>query len=201
MRNLKASLGRVVATGEPDSMALQRYDVEAPDRPGAFDVRYWSPVNAPVHGPDGRVALIVHRVDEVTELIRARSGRGGGERARVLEAELYTRARELQEVNERLRRAHAQEREVAPALQEAMLPAPKPVGRCSAAVRYRPAARTVTYSCAGHPLRPSCTLMAPCSFSTRPPIPRSAPAPNTPPGFRRPPHSPMAPLPSCIRTV
>ena len=45
-------------------------------------------------------------------------------RARVLEAELYTRARELQEVNERLRRAHAHEREVALALQEAMLPAP-----------------------------------------------------------------------------
>ncbi|MDQ1012935.1 PAS domain-containing protein [Streptomyces sp. V4I23] len=32
MRNLQASLLRVAATGEPDAMALQRYDVEAPAR-------------------------------------------------------------------------------------------------------------------------------------------------------------------------
>ena len=53
------------------------------------------------------MVLIVHRVEEVTELIRARGGPGSdSSQARVLEAELYTRARELQEVNERLRRAH-----------------------------------------------------------------------------------------------
>jgi serine phosphatase RsbU (regulator of sigma subunit) len=141
MRNLEASLYRALATGERDAMALQRYDVEAPDRPGEWEERYWSPVNAPVLGPDGKVALIVHRVEEVTELIRAR-GRAGGRngRARVLEAELYTRARELQELNERLRQAHSREREVALALQEAMLPARRQVSRHHrAAVRYRPA--------------------------------------------------------------
>ncbi|MGW5427360.1 PP2C family protein-serine/threonine phosphatase [Streptomyces sp. NPDC004059] len=138
MRNLAASLTRVVATGERDTMALQRYDVEHPDRPGEWEERYWSPVNAPVFGPDGRVVLVVHRVEEVTELIRAR-GRPGGGRARVLEAELYTRARELQEVNERLRQAHAREREVALVLQKAMLPAHRQVGHHRAAVRYRPA--------------------------------------------------------------
>ncbi|WP_367324854.1 PP2C family protein-serine/threonine phosphatase [Streptomyces sp. HUAS ZL42] len=138
VRNLASSLHRVIAIGERDTMALQRYDVEDPDRPGEWEVRYWSPVNAPVFGPDGRVALVVHRVEEVTELIRARGGPRGG-KARVLEAELYTRARELQEVNERLRQAHAREREVALALQEAMLPARLHVGDHRAAVRYRPA--------------------------------------------------------------
>jgi serine phosphatase RsbU (regulator of sigma subunit) len=138
MRNLAASLTRVVATGERDTMALQRYDVEHPDRPGEWEERYWSPVNAPVFGPDGKVVLLVHRVEEVTELIRARGGPSGG-RARVLEAELYTRARELQELNERLRQAHAREREVALALQRAMLPARRQVGHHHAAVRYRPA--------------------------------------------------------------
>ncbi|WP_329208533.1 SpoIIE family protein phosphatase [Streptomyces sp. NBC_00683] len=137
--NLQASLLRVVATGERDAMALQRYDVEDPDRPGRWEERYWSPVNAPVLGPDGRVALVLHRVEEVTELIRARGGRFGGDRTRALEAELYTRARELQEVNERLRRAHAREREVALSLQSAMLPAPGPLGRRRGAVRYQPA--------------------------------------------------------------
>lgn len=139
MRNLYASLRRVADTGEPDSMALQRYDVESPDRPGVWEERYWSPVNVPVLAPDGTVALLLHRVEEVTELIRARGGRSGGDRAQVLEAELYTRARELQEVNERLRRAHAREREVALHLQEAMLPVPHPLGHHRAAVRYRPA--------------------------------------------------------------
>ncbi|MFE0648506.1 PP2C family protein-serine/threonine phosphatase [Streptomyces sp. NPDC059534] len=138
-RNLRASLERVVATGERDSMALQRYDVEHPDRPGEWRERYWSPVNAPVLAPDGSVVLLVHRVEEVTELIRARGDGGDGGRAHVLESELYSRARELQEVNERLRRAHAREREVALHLQEAMLPIPRPLGRHQAAVRYRPA--------------------------------------------------------------
>ncbi|MEV2211912.1 SpoIIE family protein phosphatase [Streptomyces sp. NPDC050997] len=138
MRNLQASLRRVLATGERDAMALQRYDLEDPERPGHWQERYWSPCNAPVFGEDGEVVLLVHRVEEVTELIRARGGRHPG-RARVLETELYTRARELQQLNERLRRAHAREREVALALQEAMLPAGRQVSHHLAAVRYRPA--------------------------------------------------------------
>ncbi|WP_326797608.1 SpoIIE family protein phosphatase [Streptomyces sp. NBC_01808] len=135
-RNLSASLRRVAATGQRDAMALQRYDVESPDRPGVWEERYWSPVNVPVFAPDGTVALLLHRVEEVTEVIRAR---GGAESTQVLEADLYTRARELQEVNEALRLAHAREREVALQLQEAMLPAPSPLGHHRAAVRYRPA--------------------------------------------------------------
>ncbi|MFE1319980.1 PP2C family protein-serine/threonine phosphatase [Kitasatospora phosalacinea] len=139
VRNLHASLRRVAATGERDTMALQRYDVEDPERPGEWQERYWSPVNVPLLGPDGGVVLLLHRVEEVTELIRARGIRDSG-RNRALGAELYSRARELQDVNERLRRAHAREREVALHLQEAMLPALRPPGRQRAAVRYRPAA-------------------------------------------------------------
>ncbi|MEV0375810.1 SpoIIE family protein phosphatase [Streptomyces sp. NPDC050636] len=137
-RNLRASLRRAVSTATTDTMALQRYDVEAPGRPGVFEERYWSPVNAPVLGPDGEVLLVIHRVEEVTELIRARAETDDGKRDR-LEADLYTRARELQEVNDRLRAAHARERQVALALQDAMLPAPRLVGHHRAAVRYQPA--------------------------------------------------------------
>ncbi|MEU0946757.1 SpoIIE family protein phosphatase [Streptomyces canus] len=137
MRNLAASLRRVVETGERDAMALQRYDVEVPGRPGMWEERYWSPCNAPVLGADGKVQLLVHRVEEVTELIRARGP--NGDRDRVLEAELYTRARELQEVNDRLRQAHARDRQVALALQEAMLPTGRQTLHHTAAVRYRPA--------------------------------------------------------------
>ncbi|MGW7440828.1 PP2C family protein-serine/threonine phosphatase [Streptomyces sp. NPDC054849] len=139
-RNLRTSLERVLATGERDTMALQRYDVEDPDRPGMWQERYWSPVNVPVPAPDGTVALLLHRVEEVTELLRARGNRSGEGSAQALESEFYTRARELQEVNERLRQAHAREREVALHLQEAMLPALIPLGHHQSAVRYRPSA-------------------------------------------------------------
>jgi hypothetical protein len=72
LRNIQASLWRVAETGRPDTMALQRSEVEDPDRPGVRDERYWSLINAPVFDPDGRVVLLLHRVEEVTELIRAR---------------------------------------------------------------------------------------------------------------------------------
>jgi PAS domain-containing protein len=68
--NLSASLRRVLASGECDSMALQKYDVEAADRPGVFEERYWSPVNAPITGPDGQTVLIAHCVEEVSDLVR-----------------------------------------------------------------------------------------------------------------------------------
>ncbi|MFI9769693.1 PP2C family protein-serine/threonine phosphatase [Streptomyces sp. NPDC052415] len=139
MRETRESMERAVATGERDTMALLRYDIEDPQRPGHWQEHYWSPVNAPVLDDKGEVVLLVHRVEEVTGLIRSFGRRDGDSRDRVLEAELYTRARELQQVNERLRKAHAREREVALALQAAMLPPPGPSGPHPAAVRYRPA--------------------------------------------------------------
>jgi len=69
VRNLSASLRRVLATGEPDALALQKYDVEVPGIPGLFEKRYWNPVNAPVFGPDGRLVLIAHCVEEITERV------------------------------------------------------------------------------------------------------------------------------------
>ncbi len=68
--NLGASLRRVAETGEPDVMAPQRYDVEVPGSPGEFRERYWCPVNAPVLGTGGRVAMLVHVVEEIPDLIR-----------------------------------------------------------------------------------------------------------------------------------
>jgi PAS domain-containing protein len=66
-RNLRASLGRVLATGEPDPMEFQRHDLEVPGSPGRFARRYWSVVSAPVSGPDSRVVLIAFCGQEVTE--------------------------------------------------------------------------------------------------------------------------------------
>ncbi len=129
----------IADANEADTMPLQRYDVELPGRPGEFEERYRSPVNAPVLDADGQVRLIVHRVEEVTEIIRAGAAREDGGGRQRMTAELYARVQELQQLNDRLRQAHARERLVVPALQDTMLPAPRPVGHHRAAVRYRPA--------------------------------------------------------------
>jgi serine phosphatase RsbU (regulator of sigma subunit) len=132
---LGASLRHVLDTRERDSLALQRYDVERPDRPGTYEERYWSTINTPILDSAGEVVLIAHRVEEVTAFMQTK---GEGAPNNRLQAEVYMRARELQEINERMRAAHAREREVALTLQSALLPAPRPVGH-RAAVRYQPA--------------------------------------------------------------
>ncbi|MFE3581220.1 SpoIIE family protein phosphatase [Streptomyces vinaceus] len=145
MRNLSASLQRVLATREPDVMALQRYDIPDPGRQGMFKERWWSPVNTPVLGPEGKVEWIIHRIEDVTAFIRARRSREQARsgplstRDESAEAELYERARELQRLNEELRRAHARERQVAITLQEAMLHSPDLARHSDVAVRYLPA--------------------------------------------------------------
>lgn len=71
VRNLRASLNRVLQRRVPDEMAIQKYDIRRPaSEGGAFEERYWSPLNSPVYGDDGEVACIIHRVEDVTEVVR-----------------------------------------------------------------------------------------------------------------------------------
>ncbi|MGW3244048.1 PP2C family protein-serine/threonine phosphatase [Streptomyces sp. NPDC001070] len=146
VRNLSASLHRVLTYREPDTMAVQKYDIPVMTRPGTFEERWWSPINTPVLGPDGTVAWIIHRVEDVTAFVQARrhrhtlQGADLSEREQAMEAELYARARELQRLNEQLREAHARERQVALTLQEAMLHSPDLALHEDIAVRYLPAA-------------------------------------------------------------
>ncbi|MFE0699655.1 PP2C family protein-serine/threonine phosphatase [Streptomyces sp. NPDC058872] len=145
VRNLNASLHRVLLSREPDTMALQKYDIPVTNRPGTFEERWWSPINTPILALDGSVEWIIHRVEDVTAFVRSR---GSGHRTsptrqlterEALEAELYARARELQRLNEELRQSHAREREIAVTLQEAMLQVPDLARHDDVAVRYLPA--------------------------------------------------------------
>jgi len=68
--NLRQSLQRVVAERRPETMPIQRHPIRLPD--GAFEERWWSPVNAPVFGADGEVCLVIHRVEDVTDVVRSR---------------------------------------------------------------------------------------------------------------------------------
>ena len=68
VRNLRASLTRVLTTRMPDAMPVQKYDI--PLAGGGFEARHWSPLNTPVLAEDGSVRAIIHRVEDVTTLVQ-----------------------------------------------------------------------------------------------------------------------------------
>ena len=108
VRNLRASLHRVLEGKVSDTMAVQKYDIRKPESEGGeFEERYWSPVNAPVFGPDKEVIYIIHRVEDVTDFVRLRKQEGQQQglteelraRAAQMETEIFSRAIEVQEAN------------------------------------------------------------------------------------------------------
>lgn len=64
--NLYASLRTAASTGRPHRMPVQKYDVRTPT--GAFEERYWQPVNSPVLDAEGHVIALLHEVTDVTSL-------------------------------------------------------------------------------------------------------------------------------------
>ena len=103
--NLRASLDRVVATRAPDAMAVQRYDIRGPD--GSFETKYWSPKNIPVLSPSGELRYVLHRVEDVTELVLATErGEALLGRTRQMELDVLRRSQELADANRELREAN-----------------------------------------------------------------------------------------------
>ena len=49
---------------------------------GGFEERYWSPLNTPVLDAAGKFAWIIHRVEDVTELVRSRAASAARDRFR-----------------------------------------------------------------------------------------------------------------------
>lgn len=70
---LKASLHEVLATGKPQQMGVQRYDVpRPPEIGGGFEEKYWQPLNTPVFDEQGEVLYIIHKLTDVTEAVTNR---------------------------------------------------------------------------------------------------------------------------------
>ena len=67
---LRASLLRVLKTRQPDRMPIVRYDVRGAS--GPFQARWWQVVNTPILGEDGYVQWIIHRAEDVTEIVELR---------------------------------------------------------------------------------------------------------------------------------
>ncbi len=127
VRNLRASLERVLHNKVADAMAVQKYDIRKPESEGGeFEVRYWSPMNSPVTGKDGEIAYIIHRVEDVTEFVglkhlgieQQKLTEELRTRAEQMEAEVFLRAQEVQDANARLEETNRElEKRVAEATQ------------------------------------------------------------------------------------
>ena len=110
--DLSASLDRVRRDGVPDTMTVQKYDVRRSESEGGgFEVRYWSRVNSPVLDSRGRLAYIIHTVQDVTEYTRLKQHQLRQQqqidelqlRTEQIESDVAARSRELQEDNSALR--------------------------------------------------------------------------------------------------
>jgi signal transduction histidine kinase/DNA-binding response OmpR family regulator len=103
--NLRASLERALATGQPDSMPVQKYDIRGAS--GEYETRYWSPKNIPVLSAQGAVVYLLHRVEDVTELVRASElGEELRGRTHAMEREVISRSQELAVALRSLREAN-----------------------------------------------------------------------------------------------
>lgn len=123
VRNLHASLKRVLQTGLADSMPVQKYDIPLPEREGGgFEERYWSPINTPILDAKGKVTYILHKVEDVTEFVRLKQhgiaqdklNESLRDRAVRMEADVFSRTRQvadgaakLKDANEELEKLYA----------------------------------------------------------------------------------------------
>lgn len=68
MKNLKASLRKVLETKRMHRMALQRYDIR--NRKGVFVEKYWECFNCPVLGERGSVEFIVTTIQDMSPAMK-----------------------------------------------------------------------------------------------------------------------------------
>ncbi|MFN8286046.1 MAG: ATP-binding protein [Chitinophagales bacterium] len=110
-RNLNLSLQRVLKTGKPDAMAVQKYDIPVPGK-SDFEERYWSPINSPVLDEQGKVKYIIHRAEDVTEFVRLKKEESitqTRQKEKIdalnlqIENEVYQRAQQIQDANQNIR--------------------------------------------------------------------------------------------------
>jgi len=74
--NLRASLEKVNTRKTSDSMPVQKYDIRRPDsQGGGFEERFWNPLNSPVLDQQGEIRYIIHEVEDVTGIVKAKAER------------------------------------------------------------------------------------------------------------------------------
>ncbi len=69
-RRLRAALDEVARSREAGALPVIRYDIPNPEAEGGIEPRWWSQVVAPLLDEEGRVALFISQIEDVTEVIR-----------------------------------------------------------------------------------------------------------------------------------
>jgi signal transduction histidine kinase len=108
--DLKLSLQRVLEKKVQDSMAIYKYDIRRHESGGKFEDYYWSTTNIPII-ENGEVKYILHRVTDVTELVRSQQKeilhseltQEFRDRIKLMEKEIMLRAQEVQDTHDRLK--------------------------------------------------------------------------------------------------
>jgi serine phosphatase RsbU (regulator of sigma subunit) len=119
VRNLADTLARARDTRRPVTMPIQKYDIPLPD--GTWVERFWSPWHVPILDDEGRVVLLLHRSDDITDYVRDRDAARqevarGQRRVEQVQADLFERTRELEQLNAELRESSERERRTAGSL-------------------------------------------------------------------------------------
>ena len=71
--NVRGSVERVFQTGEVDILPVQKYDLQRPpEEGGGFEERFWRLATYPFFDEAGKVACVIHRVEDITEQVRLR---------------------------------------------------------------------------------------------------------------------------------
>lgn len=105
---LLASLERVTREKRADVLGVEFYPIKRPESlGGGFEDRYWSIVHSPVPGPDGEVAFIIHRAEDVTEYLQSLPDHESTRQAfashtEMMEADIVLRSRELDDARRKL---------------------------------------------------------------------------------------------------
>lgn len=105
-RRLQESFERVLATGEPDTLAYLAYPI--PDADGRMTNRYWTAVHVPLFGADGTVEFVMQNTVDVTEYARLREAATLPFTSLSAETSLIERTREAAEASANFRRLFQQ---------------------------------------------------------------------------------------------
>ena len=103
--DLRRSIENAIRTRRPDWMAVQRYPIaRPPEEGGGFEVRYWSPVNAPIYDDDGKLLYVVQIAQDITAYVEKTEVDIDGVTAyatgnSIIESELLGRTRDLLDEN------------------------------------------------------------------------------------------------------
>lgn len=105
-RRLQDSLERVIATGEPDTLAYLHYPIKRAD--GTLASRYWTAVHTPIFDDAGHVAFVLQNTVDVTEFAKLREAASVPRLSLDAETSLIQRTREMEAASLEFRRMFQQ---------------------------------------------------------------------------------------------